>query len=320
MPIVPRVTIVVPSFNEAADVLRESLDSVAAQTMGDFECLVIDESTRPESAAACRALCERDSRFRYVHPNTRIGLAASLNLGLSLARAPLIARFDADDICLPYRLERQVAFLEAYPDVDVLGGGLEIFTAEAGTIAIRDYPVDPQTIERRFHTTTPIAHPTVMMRKSVVDRFGGYDTSFCFAEDLDLWLRLINRGVCFANLPDVVVQASDVESFTLEAWRANFITSKRVVGRPIWIDDNRHSDIDGAIVIICAADPGYDWIFAHSIAGLITEFGGVASHMSIRAAEFGLPAAIGCGSIVIESLRGASSVELDCASERVRSI
>ena len=206
MPIVPRVTIVVPSFNEAADVLRESLDSVAAQTMGDFECLVIDESTRPESAAACRALCERDSRFRYVHPNTRIGLAASLNLGLSLARAPLIARFDADDICLPYRLERQVAFLEAYPDVDVLGGGLEIFTAEAGTIAIRDYPVDPQTIERRFHTTTPIAHPTVMMRKSVVDRFGGYDTSFCFAEDLDLWLRLINRGVCFANLPDVVVR------------------------------------------------------------------------------------------------------------------
>lgn len=122
------------------------------------------------------------------------------------------------------------------------------------------------------------------------------------------------------HLPDVVVQASDIESFTLEAWRANFITSKRVVGRPVWIDDNPHSDIDGAIVIIRAADPGYDWIFAHSIAGLVTEFGGVASHMSIRAAEFGLPAAIGCGSIVIESLRGATSVELDCASERVRPI
>jgi hypothetical protein len=122
------------------------------------------------------------------------------------------------------------------------------------------------------------------------------------------------------HLPDVVVQASDIESFTLEAWRANFITSKRVFGRPVWIDDNPHGDIDGAIVIIRAADPGYDWIFAHSIAGLITEFGGVASHMSIRAAEFGLPAAIGCGSIVIESLRGATSVELDCASERVRPI
>jgi glycosyltransferase involved in cell wall biosynthesis len=205
-PVVPRVTVVMPSFNEPTDVLRQSLDSMAAQTMGDFECIVVDESSQPNTAAVCRMLCERDARFRYIHPDTRIGLAASLNLGLSMARAPLIARFDADDICLPHRLERQVAFLEAHPDVDVLGGGLEIFTAEAGTIAIRDYPVDPDVIERRFQITTPIAHPTVMMRKSVLDRFGGYDPSFRFAEDLDLWLRLLNNGVRFSNLPEVLVR------------------------------------------------------------------------------------------------------------------
>lgn len=206
VPASPRVSIVMPSFNEPEEVLRESLDSVAGQTMGDFECIVIDESTQPEAAAACRALCARDARFRYIHPDTRIGLAASLNLGLSMARASLIARFDADDICLPHRLERQVAFLEAHPDVGVLGGGLEIFTANAGTIAIRDYPADPAVIERRFQTTTPIAHPTVMMRKSVLDRFGGYDPSFRFAEDLDLWLRLLNHDVRFANLPEVLVR------------------------------------------------------------------------------------------------------------------
>jgi glutamine kinase len=122
------------------------------------------------------------------------------------------------------------------------------------------------------------------------------------------------------HLPDVVVSPTDVEAFTLESWRANFITGKRVVGRPVWIDEEPHSNIDGAIVIIRAADPGYDWIFAHAIAGLVTEFGGVASHMSIRAAEFGLPAAIGCGSIVLEALRGAANVELDCASEKIRAI
>lgn len=120
------------------------------------------------------------------------------------------------------------------------------------------------------------------------------------------------------RMPDVVVSPNDLEVFTLETWRANFITGKRVVGRPVWLDEEPHADIVGAIVIIRAADPGYDWIFSHSIAGLITEFGGVASHMSIRAAEFGLPAAIGCGSITMETLRGASSIELDCAAEKVR--
>lgn len=202
----PRVSIIIPSFNEPIEVLRESLDSVVAQTMGDFECLVIDESTLPEAAAACRALCERDVRFRYVHPDTRIGLAASLNLGLSMASAPLVARFDSDDICLPDRLERQTAYLDAHPDVGVLGGGLEIFSTEGGTIAIRHYPVAPRAIERSFQTTTPIAHPTVMMRKAVLDHCGGYDPSFRFAEDLDLWLRMLNHGVRFANLPEVLVR------------------------------------------------------------------------------------------------------------------
>lgn len=203
---IPRVSIIMPSFNEPTDVLQESLDSVAVQTMADFECLVIDESTRPEAAAICRALCERDPRFRYVHPDTRIGLARSLNLGISMARAPLIARFDSDDICLPYRLERQVAFLNAHPETGVLGGGLEIFSTEIGTIAIRNYPIDARVIERCFQTTTPIAHPTVMMRKSVLERFGSYDPTFRFAEDLDLWLRLLNHDVRFANLPEILVR------------------------------------------------------------------------------------------------------------------
>ncbi|WP_240902579.1 glycosyltransferase [Aquitalea denitrificans] len=186
--------------------MRESLDSIAAQTFSDFECLVIDESTQAEAEACCRALCERDARFRYVHPEQRIGLAASLNLGIQMARAQLIARFDADDICLPYRLERQLAFLDAHPDIGVLGAGLEIFSAERGTIAIRHYPAGAARIERRFQCTTPIAHPTVMMRKSVLEQFGTYNPDFRFAEDLDLWLRLLNQGVRFANLPDVLVR------------------------------------------------------------------------------------------------------------------
>ncbi|MBB3195173.1 glycosyltransferase [Roseateles terrae] len=238
---VPRVTVVMPAFNESAEIMTASLDSIAAQTLQDFECLVIDESTKPEAAATCRALCERDARFRYIHPDTRIGLAASLNLGIAQARAPLIARFDSDDVCLPHRLERQVAYLDQHPDVDVLGGGLEIFSADRGVIAVREYPVDAETIERRFQTTTPIAHPTVMMRRAVLERAGAYDPSFRFAEDLDLWLRLLNLGARFANLPEVLVRYRQQSTrrnpqhwqFNLRARTKNFSTRqlpRRVLG------------------------------------------------------------------------------------------
>jgi glycosyltransferase involved in cell wall biosynthesis len=203
---VPRVSIVVPAFNEPVAVLTESLDSLLAQTYSDFECLVIDESTNTVSAAACRALCARDPRFIYVRPETRIGLAASLNLGIAMARAELIARFDSDDICMPRRLELQVAFLDAHREIDVLGGGLEIFSEDRKEVTFRTYPSDSRAIEQTFQTTTAIAHPTVMLRKRVLTKHGGYAAEFRFAEDLDLWLRLLNRGVRFANMSEILVR------------------------------------------------------------------------------------------------------------------
>jgi len=202
----PRVSVVVPAFNESAEVLAASLGSLRAQTYDDFECVVVDESTRPELAQACRAACELDPRFRYVHPSTRLGLAASLNYGIQLARGELIARFDSDDICMPERLAQQVVYMDAYPEVGVLGGGLEIIAEDGRTLAFRDYPQEHDAIEKRFQTTNAIAHPTVMLRKVLIERHGGYDADFRYAEDLELWLRLLNCGVRFMNLGSVLVR------------------------------------------------------------------------------------------------------------------
>lgn len=225
-----KVSLVVPAFNETRDVLALSLGSIAAQSFSNFECLVIDESTDPESISACHDFCVQDKRFRYVHPEMRLGLAASLNLGISLAQGDLIARFDSDDVCMPSRLALQVAFMHTHPDVDVVGGGLEIISADGKTIAFRDFPLDHATIERRFQTMTPIAHPTVMVRKSVFLEHGGYDPTFLFAEDLELWLRLLNRGVRFANMKEVLVRYRQQNTcrnpihwrYNLRARRRNF--------------------------------------------------------------------------------------------------
>lgn len=110
MDVVPLISVIIPTFNENVKFLRASLESVRTQTLTDFECIVIDESTNSEAASVCRRFCSENSRFQYIRPNKRIGLAGSLNLAISQARGKLIARFDSDDVCMPNRLELQAAF------------------------------------------------------------------------------------------------------------------------------------------------------------------------------------------------------------------
>lgn len=201
----PLVTVVVPSFNETPHVVRASLESIKNQTFSRFECIVVDESTNPELAKACQSVCAEDPRFIYLHPTERIGLPNSLNLAISQARGRVIARFDSDDVCMSERLALQVAFLDAHPEISVVGGALNIISDEGRVVAHRRYPEDSVKIAKGMQLTTTIAHPTVMFRREAIEQYGGYNPDFRFAEDLDLWLRWMNAGLSFANLPQVLV-------------------------------------------------------------------------------------------------------------------
>ena len=126
---------------------------------------------------------------------------------------------------------------------------------------------------------------------------------------------------CAIRLPHLVRSATGVAAFQLEEWTPNFISASRVVAPPVALEAGLPVEaLEGRIVLTRSADPGFDWIFSHSIAGLITEYGGIASHMAIRAAEFGLPAAIGCGEVIFNRLCSARLIELDCTSKKVRAI
>lgn len=207
----PKVSLIVPAFNESVDILDESLSSLMTQTFADFECIVVDESTRPESAQACESICARDARFRYVHPAKRLGLPDSLNLAISMARGELLARFDSDDVCAPERLAIQVAFMDSHPEVGVVGGGLEIIDEKGCLTAMRKYPQSFLDIARQMQFTTALAHPTVVYRATVARAHGAYDPCYRYSEDLDLWLRWLNRGIVFANVPDVLVRYRQVQ-------------------------------------------------------------------------------------------------------------
>lgn len=218
----PLVSILIPTFNENPDTIALSFQSIRNQTWQDFECLVIDESTDGDKAEAIRRECELDDRFTYIHPESRLGLAGSLNLGLAQARGNLIARCDSDDICLPDRMDAQVSFLENHPEVGIVGGSVEIVDDAGASAGFRHYPCSHKAIYSSMMLTNAMAHPTVMFRKSIADSFGTYDPKFRYAEDLELWLRWLNAGVQFRNLQQVLLKyRQQTTTREIENWRYN---------------------------------------------------------------------------------------------------
>lgn len=121
------------------------------------------------------------------------------------------------------------------------------------------------------------------------------------------------------KLPNLVLEPDDVEQFSINENTPNFITNKTITKEIIQIDVSKEN-LDNKIVLIENADPGYDWIFSHRISGLITKYGGAASHMSIRCAEFGIPAAIGSGDVIYERLKKATVIELNCENGQIKVI
>jgi len=203
----PLVSCIVPCFNETHRILNESLTSLRDQSFVNFECIVVDESTDQNISNACKIFCESDERFIYIHPTKKIGLAASLNLGIKMAKGHFIARFDSDDICAPDRLALQVDFLNQNPEISVVGSALDIVDLSGNYIGRRSYPLTHDGIENKFIFSNSVAHPAVMFRSSILSKLEyAYDTKFRYAEDLDFWLRLLNCNVKFANLSKPLVK------------------------------------------------------------------------------------------------------------------
>lgn len=189
--------------HNAAPYLAAAIESILRQTYTDFEFLIIDDGSTDGSPAILQA-ATRDQRVRVIRRENR-GLVATLNEGLTLARAPLIARMDADDVARPARLAQQVGALAARPEVLCLGGAFELIDGAGRRIAQRFPPTEDAEIqEYNLRGHNAIAHPTALYRRAAVQAVGGYRERFKCAEDLDLWLRLGETGV-LANLRDVVL-------------------------------------------------------------------------------------------------------------------
>lgn len=199
----PRVSVVMSVYN-GQPFLEEAVESVLGQTFGDFEFIIVNDGSTDGSGEVLDEWASKDSRIRVMHQENR-GIPYSLNRGWRMARGAYIARMDADDISRPQRFEKQVEFLEKDPTVDVLGTNVEVIDADGERLQVPSIPTTPGLIAWRTLFGSAIWHPTVMMRKRILQRAGGYDDALPEAHDYDLWTRL-TPITDFSNLSDVLLK------------------------------------------------------------------------------------------------------------------
>lgn len=198
----PALSVVMPVYN-AAGHLRQAIDSVLGQTFSDFELLLLDDGSSDDGAAIL-ASYQIDPRVRLLPSSSNQGLIATLHRGFAAARAPLLARMDADDVCAPERFARQVEFLRTHPEVDIVGCAIRFF---GNTVEPRvfTFPCEHEQIRVAMLFYCPLAHPALMLRRGLVDEgLMVFDEAFRHAEDLHLWSRLLLRKRA-ANLPQCLL-------------------------------------------------------------------------------------------------------------------
>lgn len=178
-----------------------AVGSVLWQTRPDLELVVVETGSDRPAEPMLRAV--RDPRVRHVLVPPDTPLARARNVAWRAARADKIAILDADDIASPQRVAMQARFLDANPDVGVVGSAIMVMDVHGSQLGWRRYPKDDAAVRRAMRRWNPLAQPAVMLRRSTLEHVGGYrerDGGIC--EDYDLWCRMARAGVRFANLDE----------------------------------------------------------------------------------------------------------------------
>ncbi|GEM_PF-216322 len=201
----PQVTVLLTVYN-GLPYLREAIDSVLAQNFGDFELLIVDDASTDQSAACIESF--DDPRIRFIRNPRNFGQVRSLNEGLANAHGRYLARMDQDDVCLPNRLQQQVACLDARSEVAAVGSWVYLIGPEGRATEMVGTRVDDfgTLLGMVLTFASPIGHPTLMIRREVLAALGGYDESFAPCEDYALWCRLAERRHGLVSLPRPLIK------------------------------------------------------------------------------------------------------------------
>ena len=199
---VPAVSVLMPVSD--GRFLEPALATLLAQTLDDFELIVVDDASPAATRARLMAHAAADARIRVIRRERSAGLAAALNAGIAACRAPLVARADGDDLYHPDRLRRQRAALDARPGLAALSCGWRRIDAGGRVLYTHRPATGPDFLRFRVMFGSPLLHPGAMIRAAALAAVGGYDPAFWTAQDADLWARMAPR-FDLDNLPEPLV-------------------------------------------------------------------------------------------------------------------
>lgn len=200
----PRVSILIPCWN-AADTLPDCLDSILEQTFQDWELIAVNDGSTDKTAEVLDDYANRDERIRAMHL-PKVGIVEAPMRAVGELTGEYLARMDADDVCAPERIAKQVALLDDKPNLTLCGTGVWHLGLEAGEGRRRYFDwinslVDHEILMRELFVECPIANPTLMIRREQFDLIGGYQDNG-WAEDYDLILRCAIAGYHMENVPE----------------------------------------------------------------------------------------------------------------------
>ena len=210
----PTISVLMSVYN-GARFLREAVDSILYQTFSDFEFIIVDDGSKDGTSEILESY--RDARVVHMRNETNIGMTNSLVRAMGTAQGEFIARMDADDVSMPERLSYQVAELIRRPTLAAIFSAFDHIDSEGRVLKTITPPQGSQALREALLYSNPLAHSSVMFRRELLERAGGYDATWELAQDYELWFRL-SQQFEIDSLP-VVLQQLRIHSSSITARR-----------------------------------------------------------------------------------------------------
>lgn len=201
------ISVILPAYNIKKKFLSQSIASILEQSYQNIELIVVFEKSNTNYDIEIESVLEDnhdDHRLKIIYPKKK-GLANSLNEGIDESKGQLIARMDADDISEKNRFEEQVKYLDE-TRTDLIGSWATSISEDNKMLGTIEPPITNEEIRKKIMFHNPFLHPSIMFRKSIIQKIGGYNSSYNGAEDYDLYFRIISNGFSVGNIPKLLIR------------------------------------------------------------------------------------------------------------------